>query len=120
MLPGTSDSKLVLAASRSFYAGLLRAGVKIYEHQDALLHAKTAVIDGVWSSIGSTNLDWRSLRHNQEIDAVILGPAFGDRMQALFAADMSSARLITAEQWQQRSVTARLRQFGARLWARLL
>ena len=52
---------------------LLRGGVKLYERRDALLHAKTAVIDGVWATVGSTNLDWRSFLHNQELTAVILG-----------------------------------------------
>ncbi|MGC8160076.1 phospholipase D-like domain-containing protein, partial [Salmonella enterica] len=72
-----SDSSLVLYASRSFYSELLEAGVRIYERQDALLHSKTALIDGVWSTIGSTNLDWRSFVYNQEINAVILSPQFG-------------------------------------------
>ena len=51
-------------------------GVKLYERREALLHAKTAVIDGVWATVGSTNLDWRSFLHNQELTAVILGHRF--------------------------------------------
>ena len=86
ILPSTTDSDLVFYASRSFYGELLHAGVKIYERQDALLHAKTALIDGVWSTIGSTNLDWRSFLYNQEINAVILGHDFGNRMRAMFEA----------------------------------
>lgn len=120
MLPGKSDSTLVLNASRSFYSKLLRAGVKIYEHEDAFMHAKTVVIDGVWSSIGSTNLDWRSLRDNQEIDAVILGPVFGRQMQTQFTRDIQASREITREQWQQRTFKARFSQMSARLWARML
>ena len=58
------------------------AGVKIFERRDALLHVKTAVIDGVWSTVGSTNLDWRSFLHNQEVNAVVLGTEFGDHMRA--------------------------------------
>src|SRR5262249_37835748 len=64
ILPSHSDSSLVFHAGRSHYDALLAAGVRIYERQGALLHSKTATIDGVWSTIGSTNLDWRSFLHN--------------------------------------------------------
>jgi cardiolipin synthase len=120
LLPDVTDSALVFYASRSFYTELLRAGVKIYERQDALLHAKTAVIDGVWSTIGSTNLDWRSLLHNQEINAVILGPEFGAQMQAIFAEDLKASHQVTLEQWRKRPIGAHIKEFGARLWARHL
>ncbi|MEO7335353.1 MAG: phospholipase D-like domain-containing protein, partial [Caldimonas sp.] len=69
VLPSTTDSWLVFHAGRAHYDELLRGGVKLYERRDALLHAKTALIDGVWSTIGSTNLDWRSFLHNQEVNA---------------------------------------------------
>ncbi len=80
LLPHKTDSALVFHASRSFFTELLESGVAIYEQQDAVLHAKTALIDGVWSTIGSTNLDWRSFVYNQEINAVVLGQAFGTQM----------------------------------------
>ena len=70
---------------------LLRGGVKIYERRDALLHAKTAVIDGVWSTVGSTNLDWRSFLHNQELNAVVLGTEFGAKMRAAFERDLAAS-----------------------------
>ena len=120
LLPGKSDSDLVFYASRSFYHELLSSGVKIYERQDALLHSKTAMIDGVWSTVGSTNLDWRSFLNNQEIDAVILGQDFGNRMQAMFEQDLQSSKQITLEDWKKRSLILRLKETGARLWARLL
>lgn len=65
------------SARRSFYDELLRAGVKILERRNILLHSKNAVIDGVWSTVGSTNLDWRSFQDNDEVNAVVLGQAFG-------------------------------------------
>ena len=120
LLPGKTDSALVYYASRSYYDELLSAGVKIYERQVALLHAKTALIDGVWSTVGSTNLDWRSFLNNQEIDAVMLGQDFGAQMQAMFEKDLESSRLITLEEWRKRSVGARIKEWGARLWARWL
>jgi cardiolipin synthase len=120
ILPSYTDSWLVFHVGRSFYEELLSAGVKIYERRGALLHAKTAVVDGVWSTIGSTNLDWRSFLHNDEVNAVILGPEFGAQMQAMFEKDLASSNAITLEQWAQRSISDRLKELAARLWQRAL
>lgn len=120
LLPEKIDSSMVFYASRSYYDELLSAGVKIYERQDALLHAKTALIDGVWSTIGSTNLDWRSFLNNQEINAVILGQDFGAKMQALFEKDLKSSKLVRLEAWRKRSIGARIKERAARLWAHWL
>lgn len=116
ILPSTTDSGLVFHAGRSYYTALLRGGVKIYEQKDAVLHAKTAVVDGVWSTVGSTNLDWRSFVHNNEINAVILGGDFGAEMEAMFEADLERSDRITLERWQQRSLATRMKETGARLW----
>ena len=118
LLPDKTDSNMAFYASHSYYDELLSAGVKIYERKDALLHAKTALIDGVWSTIGSTNLDWLSLEYNQEINAIILGQEFGTQMRAIFEKDIESSRLVTLEKWRQRSIGVRLKELGARLWAR--
>jgi len=120
LLPSKTDSNLVFYASRSYYDELLRAGVKIYERQDAILHAKTALIDGVWSTVGSTNLDWRSFLHNQEINAVMLGQDFGAQMQAMFAKDLESSKAITLDDWKKRPIGMRIKESAARLWARWL
>lgn len=120
LLPDKSDSQLVYYASRSFYDELLTAHIKIYERKNAFLHAKTALIDGVWSTVGSTNLDWRSFLNNQEINAVILGQGFGTEMQTLFEKDLQSSELITLKTWRKRSLSTRLKEQAARLWARLL
>ena len=120
LLSGKSDSDLVYHASRSFYDELLRSGIKVYERQNALLHAKTATIDGVWSTVGSTNLDWRSRLNNQEIDAVMLGQDFGSRMQAIFEQDLQASKQITLKDWENRSLKLHIKEIGARLWARLL
>lgn len=116
ILPGKTDSWLVFHAGRSYYSELLGAGVKIYERRDALLHSKTALIDGVWSTVGSTNLDWRSFLHNDEVNAVILGQEFGAQMRAIFETDLASSNPITPEQWEQRSLGDRLREGAARIW----
>lgn len=120
LLPSKSDSNLVFYASRTFYDELLSANIKIYERLDALLHAKTALIDGVWSTIGSTNLDWRSFTDNQEINAVVLGQLFGSQMQSMFEKDLESSILITLQDWRSRSLTVRIKEKAAGIWARFL
>ncbi len=117
ILPSSTDSGLVFHAGRSYYDELLSGGIKIYERHAAMLHAKTALIDGVWSTIGSTNLDWRSFLHNDELNAVILGPSFGKKMLAMFEKDLLSSRPVTLEQWRNRSLTLRLKEMAARVWA---
>jgi cardiolipin synthase len=107
VLPGFTDSSLVLDAGQANYDVLLRAGVKLYERRDALLHAKTVVIDGVWSTVGSSNMDWRSFTLNYEINAVVLGPAFGAQMEALFAEDVKAAVRIDPRIWAQRGLPVR-------------
>ena len=116
LLPGASDSWLVFHAGRAHYDELLRGGVQIFERRNALLHSKTALIDGAWSAIGSTNLDWRSFVHNQELDAVILGPEFGGQMRSTFQRDLAASNPVTLEQWQRRPLDQRLKETLGRLW----
>ncbi len=116
LLPSVSDSWLVMSAGRRHYGDLLEAGVKIYERQGALLHAKTTLVDGVWSAVGSTNLDWRSFLHNDEIEAVVLSASFGDRMRAAFQADVAQSQALTMERWSHRGLKARLQEMSAGLW----
>ena len=116
LLPGRTDSALVFHAGRSNYDQLLQDGVVLFERRDALLHAKTAVIDGVWSTVGSTNLDWRSFLHNYEVNAVVLGTEFGDQMRKAFARDVAQSEQITLQQWRKRSTSLRLKEQFARLW----
>ena len=120
VLPSRSDSWLVTQAARSYYDELLAAGVKIYEREGRILHAKTASIDGVWSTVGSTNLDWISLLHNDELNAVVLGPGFAAAMDRAFADDVAYSRAITLAQWRDRSILDRAREVAARTAARLL
>jgi len=116
VLPSATDSGLVFNAGRSHYDELLRGGVKIYERQNVLLHAKTALIDGVWATVGSTNLDWRSFLHNQEVNAVVLGKDFGQRMRDAFDADLAASKPVVLEEWEQRSPMQRLKEQFGRLW----
>jgi cardiolipin synthase len=116
ILPSQTDFWAVFHAGRSHYSDLLEAGVIIYERQGALLHSKTAVIDGVWSSVGSTNLDWRSFLHNDELNAVILGREFAQQMEAVFERDIAASKAISADEWRRRPLHFRLQELSARLW----
>ena len=120
LLPSRTDNWLVLNAGRAYYDELLAAGVKLYERKNRLLHAKTATIDGVWSTVGSTNLDWRSLAYNDEVNAVVLGPEFAAQLERSFEADLRNSTEITREAWAKRPVADRAKEAIARSWALLL
>lgn len=120
ILPSHTDSEIVFHAGRAHYSTLLKAGVRIYERRGALLHAKTALIDGVWSCVGSTNLDWRSFLDNDEINAVVLGRDFAGQMAAMIAGDLATSEAITREAWERRSPLLRIKEWGASLLQRLL
>ncbi len=120
VLPGKTDSATVYYAGRSHYTSLLEGGVKIYERRNALLHSKTVLVDGVWSSVGSSNLDWRSALDNDEVNAVILGRDMGAKMQAAFARDIAESDAIELESWQRRSLLLRIKELSARFLGRLL
>jgi cardiolipin synthase len=120
MLPSRSDNPVVYHAGRSYYAELLEAGVKICERQSRVLHSKTATVDGVWSVVGSTNLDWRSLLYNDELNTVVLGPEFAARTNAVFEKDLADSEEITWEAWKNRPLFDRLKEIGARSWAHFL
>jgi cardiolipin synthase A/B len=117
VLPAKTDSWLVFHAGRAHFEDLLEAGVKIYARRDAMLHAKTAVVDGVWSTIGSSNLDWRSFLHNEEVVAIVVGQEFGAQMQSMFEDDTDASELITAQSWRGRPFTDHVLETAARVWS---
>jgi cardiolipin synthase len=116
ILPSRTDSWLVFHAGRGYYARLLEAGVRIHERQGVILHSKTALIDDVWATVGSTNLDWRSFLHNHELNAVVLGAEFGSQLKAMFERDLAGSKVITLEDWQRRPIGLRLKEVFSRLW----
>lgn len=120
ILPGKSDSWLVFHAGRSHYAELLDAGVHIYERRDTVLHAKTASIDGVWATVGSTNLDWRSYLLNDELNAVVLGTDFSRQMEAMFDTDRAASVQIDPTRWRHRSPLQHMEEWIARRFERWL
>lgn len=102
VLPGVSDSWAALQAGRSHYTRLMRHGVRIHERQGALLHAKSAVVDGVWASVGSSNLDWRSMLHNAEANVVVLDETFGAQLEQVFEHDLAHSLELKLDSWRRR------------------
>jgi cardiolipin synthase A/B len=120
LVPGQSDELLLVSAQRCHYKALLDSGVKVYEWQGKMLHAKTATVDGVWSTVGTSNLDWWSIMRDNEISAVILSHPFGDQMNLMFKNDIEGSRQIDPEQWQHRGLIERIQEEVARIMQPLL
>lgn len=113
VVPSVSDAPVVLYAGRASYGRLLRAGVRLHERRDALLHSKTAVIDGVWAAVGSSNLDWRSVLHNAEANVVVLDEGFAQGLEAVFRDDVARSRTLDARSWHRRGWRRRLLEWVA-------
>jgi cardiolipin synthase A/B len=120
LVPAHSDSYPALEVQHSHYTALLRAGVKIYERKDGILHSKTVVVDGVWSIVGSSNFDHRSILFNDEVDAVVLGSDTGAQLTALFKSDLGDATAVDPQTWRKRGTLARMQEQFWRLWEKLL
>lgn len=108
LVPAVIDHNLVRQASRAQFGDLLRAGVEIYEYTPALLHAKTMVIDGVWATVGSTNLDNLSFAFNDELNLIIYDRAIAKQLERAFHEDVQTSRRVTYEAWKDRGVRAKL------------
>ncbi len=120
LLPGYSDVQAAVHAARALYGSLLRAGVRIHEVRDAMLHAKVATIDGVMTVIGSSNFDWRSVHYNNEIDAVVLGAGTAGAVESMLRAQIAAATPISYAGWRARSRREHALELAARLWKRLM
>ena len=120
ILPKKSDQNLALYAGRYYYDELLESGVKLYELRNAILHAKTAVIDGVWATVGSTNLDFLSFSKNFEINTVILGGDFATEMENMFNRDLAESDQIKEEEWEKRPWASRIREWFSHLFSHML
>lgn len=116
LVPSFTDSTLALLVQRSRYSQLLENHIDIYEMQGQVLHAKTISIDGVWSTIGSSNFDYRSAGINAEVDLVILGKEIAQALEGRFKEDMADAKKIELEEWKKRGLLDRIKQQSARLF----
>src|SRR5438034_214618 len=108
LVPGAIDHNIVRQASRRQFGDLLRAGIEIYEYLPALLHSKTMVIDGIWATIGSTNLDNRSFAVNDELNVIVYNRGVAQRLESVFSDDIAHSRRVTLKEWKSRGLTARL------------
>lgn len=115
-----TDVKTTWLAGRSRYETLLTAGVRIYEYRPTTIHAKTFVVDGVWSAVATMNFDNRSLAYNNEVALVTRDPRVGATLDSLFLEDLRYADEIRLDAFRRRPWTARLRERGASLIAGLL
>ncbi len=120
LLPGKSDISAAFYAGRAFFTRLLRSGVEIYTYSGEILHAKTAVFDGVWSVIGSANLDFQSLRRNDEGNVGIIDMNFGRQMNEIFFEDMKKSENITLAAWLKRPFTEKAKEHFFALFRRRL
>lgn len=114
IFPSQSDAGVVYYAGRSFYTELLQADVRIFELKGSVLHAKTTVVDGLWSTVGSSNFDIRSFMHNSEINVIVLGDPFGRTMESAFQEDIRNSREVKLDDWERRSPAERVKEWGAR------
>ena len=115
-----TDVKTTWYAGRYHYEELLRRGVRIYEYQPTMIHSKTIVVDGLWSTVGSMNFDNRSMAFNNESNVVVLDTAFGAQMDSVFFDDLRYAKEIKLAQFQKRSAWSKLLEMGSTLLSRLL
>lgn len=110
LVPGLSDVPAAHYAGRSFFTHLLKIGVEIYEYQGTMLHAKSYVFDGAWSVVGSANLDFRSLRWNDEGNVGIYGESFASEMRRIFEDDLRHSHRLELEAWKRRPVFERIKE----------
>ena len=117
IVPSFTDSRVVLNATQATFTQLLNAGVKIYELKDALLHAKSVVIDSSVTIIGSSNLDMRSFLHNDEVNAIVISRDTAQRMEEVFQRDQQSARAVELKAWERRSLWQRTKEFFVHMFS---
>jgi cardiolipin synthase len=108
LVPGAIDHNIVRQASRRQFGKMLRTGIEIYEYTPALLHSKTIVIDGVWATIGSTNLDNRSFAVNDELNLIVYNRRVAQRLERIFAEDVAVSKPVTYDDWRKRGLAAKV------------
>jgi cardiolipin synthase A/B len=121
LLPDKSDfSGRSIALAHSHYTDLLQTGVKIYETHGVVLHSKTLVVDGVWSAIGSSNFDHRSIIFNDQVDVIGLGSDTANELETLFRDDSQRPSAIDLSAWKNRAMSQKLKEALVLVWQNLL
>ena len=108
LVPETSNHVVADWLSRGYYRELLAAGVEIWRFRGAMVHAKTATIDGNWSTVGTANVDRLSMTGNYEVNLEVIDPAMAEEMERIFDMDLRSCDRLTLDVWESRPVQAKL------------
>ncbi|MCG2462020.1 cardiolipin synthase [Flavobacteriaceae bacterium F89] len=120
IIPRKSDSWAAQYATDSYIEQLLDSGVRVYRYSKGFVHAKTMVIDGLFTSIGTANLDYRSFSINFEINALLYDKEMADRMERVFKTDLEDSQEVEVKRWKERGLKRKLQESFSRLWAPLL
>jgi len=115
-----TDVKTTWYAGRTYYEKLLEGGVKIYEYEPTMMHAKAMVVDGMWSSIGSMNFDNRSLSFNNESMLLALNRKVGAQMDSVFMDDIKWSKEIKLDEFRKRPLSSKILEWGAQKLRRVL
>ena len=116
IMPDKSDAGIAITMQHKHYTKLLKGGVRLWETHGVVQHSKTVTIDGVWSVIGSSNIDQRSVVFNDESDVVIVGEKTAKELEALFETDAATAEEITLKKWKKRPIGEKFKDFFMPIW----
>ena len=114
VLPGMRENDLAYFAGHSYFSEMMRHGIRLYQLQQSVLHAKTAVIDSLWSTVGSANIDTRSFLHNYELNLVVYDPLLGQAMEDAFQEDLRLSTEVDAATWDARPRSEKFKEWLAR------
>ncbi|WP_452220458.1 cardiolipin synthase [Lacinutrix salivirga] len=120
LIPDISDSWTAKYATNSYLEELLEANIEIYRYTKGFIHAKTMVVDDVFCTVGTSNMDYRSFNINFEINALIYDKAASLELKSHFLEDVKHSKKMNLEQWTQRSKAEKFKESYCRLWAPLL
>ncbi|MDI1227305.1 MAG: phosphatidylserine/phosphatidylglycerophosphate/cardiolipin synthase family protein [bacterium] len=116
IVPDKSDAGLAISMQHKHYSKLLKGGVRLWETHGVVQHSKTVTVDGVWSVVGSSNIDQRSVVFNDESDIVIVGEKTAAEMEAIFTQDGTAAEEITLKKWKKRPIGQKFKDAFMPLW----
>ncbi|MDH5602862.1 MAG: cardiolipin synthase [Cyclobacteriaceae bacterium] len=119
ILPGISDTVMVQYSSRSYFEELLESGISIHLYKKGFIHAKVLIVDGILSTIGTANMDFRSLEQNMEVNAIIYDRLINKKLMLQFQKDIEGCEKITLEQWRDRPVGEKAWESVSRIFAPL-
>ena len=120
LIPKEGDSWAAKYATNSYIQELLESGIKVYHYCKGMVHAKTMVVDGLLSTIGTSNMDYRSFEINFEITAIFYDEGISKKMKEIFEDDVEHCEVVDMEEWENRAFWEKVKESFSRLWAPLL